>query len=76
MTFPGKRIWRRRPVVVFSPRRVAQLSFSKLYSNKDKVMAPVSNPDKDLDAADGGEAGLMAFSSAGFQVIGSIERRR
>lgn len=35
-------------------------------------MAPVSNPDKDLDAPDGGEAGLVAFLSTLFQVIRSM----
>lgn len=32
-------------------------------------MAPVSNPDKDLDSPDGGEARLMAFLSTVFQVL-------
>lgn len=35
-------------------------------------MGPVSNPDKDLDGPDGGEACLMAFLRIVFQVIRSM----
>lgn len=73
MRVPGKRIWRGRsdPVVLFS-RRVGQLSFSKHYSKRVKVMAPVSHPDKDVDTPDGGEDCLIMGLGGGFEVFPSM----
>lgn len=50
-------------------RRVGQLSFSKHYSKRVKVMAPVSHPDKDVDAPDGGEGCFIMALGGGLDVF-------
>lgn len=52
---PGRRFGADGPVVVFTGRRVELLSVSE---REVEVMAPVSNPDKDLHGPDGGECSL------------------
>lgn len=66
MTLPGNTIWREDcGVVVFDCRRIELLSKSanEQEENKLEYMAPVSNPDKDLESPTGGESlNGVAFS--------------